>query len=231
MAKDYQYLNKNDYIDHLASLETAYLNTPGVETVDIKKENLDYLYAIFKKISRNNELLIKETIPPKFHILKNVTPLYFSLPKGNIFLSTGLFQRDIRHEGDLISILSFEFLKSYNNVYEANMIIPKGYISSERLISLTRISLSEKLKINNWMYYILKRSGYDPYVYLTWIQQLNKNTLDFAMLLGDLKDITREELEYKQLLISKGLENRLSNIKTNSSRDFYRFIYDMKKLE
>ncbi|MBF0297533.1 MAG: hypothetical protein HQK51_02370 [Oligoflexia bacterium] len=231
VTKGYEYINKDDYIDHLAYLEKAYLNTPGVEIVNIKKEDLDYLQSIFKRVARNNELLVKENVIPNIYIIKNNTPFYFSLPKGTIFLSLGLFQKHISNEGDLVSVLSFEFLKSYNNVYEANMIIPKGFISTERLISLTRVSLTEKLKINNWMYYILKRSGYDPYIYLTWIQQINKKTLDFAPLLGDLKDITREEIEYKNLLIGKGLENRLTNIKTNSSRDYYRFIYDIKKIE
>ncbi|MBF0312859.1 MAG: hypothetical protein HQK52_05550 [Oligoflexia bacterium] len=223
--QSYQYYDQKDYIEHLSFLSTAYLSTPGIETVLLPNEQNHYLQSIFTTLATNNELLLRPINGPKFFILKNYIPLYFSLPGGKIFLSLGLIQKYIRNEADLLSVLAFEFIKSYLNLYPTNIIIPKGFISTEKILALTRIPTEDKLKINNWVYFILQRSGHDPYIYLTWIQQQNKNSLEFSTVLGDIKNVTREESVYKYFIISKKLDSaKPYKIKKNSSKEFYKFI-------
>ncbi|MBF0207116.1 MAG: hypothetical protein HQK53_09525 [Oligoflexia bacterium] len=207
----------------------SYTETPGIEVYPLKDEHIRYLNEIYKKLTVYNELLLHPNSFPRFYIIKNQTPFYFSLPRGSFFLSLGLLQKYIRNESDLISILCFEIIKNSLNLYPANIIVPKGFISTERIISLTRIPFDDKAKINNWAYFVLKRSGYDPYSFLTWIQHQNKNSIDFSLHLGDVKIITREEYSYKYFIANKNIDAKINKIKRNSSKEFYKFIYDLKK--
>lgn len=222
----YQYYADEDYLKHLELLGNQYLQSSDVIKVKFAEHHHRYLRSIIEKIMVNNELLFNNKIDPHFYFIKSDIPFYFSLPYGKFFLSTGLIKRYIKHEGDLIAILAYELIKNHKNLYRRNIIIPLGFISTERLISLLRISLQDKSQINQWVFYVLKRSNYDPYYILSWIQQQNRNSLDFSLQLGDANIIAREEYLMKNFLVDKRYNIKVSKIKKNSSNEFYRFILD-----
>ena len=90
----------------------------------------------------------------------------------------------------------------------------------QRLISLSRVSIEDKLKIYKWTYFALRRSEYDAAALLNWIQIQNKNTLDFSWMISDSRLVTKEEYEFKSFLAGKGVTS--SELPTaNSTKAFY----------
>jgi len=85
------------------------------------------------------------------------------------------------------------------------MLIPLGFCTTEKMISITRIKPEIKNKVNEWAYFALKRAGFDPSAYLNWIQVQNRNTLDFSLYLGDAIGISREEYLFKNLCLDRVL--------------------------
>ncbi len=219
-----------DYLDHLKQLGSIYLKTIGKKRVRLSQRSNIYLQHITTIIRSNNELLFTSKQNIDFYIINNNTPFYFSLPGNQIFISTGVIQKHIHHEELLASIIVFELIKTEKNLYQKNMIIPVGFISTERIISLTRLSLSRKHRINKWSYYALGRAGFDPTQFLSWIQIQNKNTLDFLLHLGDIKGISREESILK-MFIARPKNSKRYEKKSNSSADFYRFIKEIRRIK
>lgn len=214
-------LNK-DYRDHLASLSVALIDNPKVDVVRIDGKIKQYLNDVFNRVVSNNELLLKkdETYEPQFYIIKHSMPFIFSLPKNQFFISKGLIQKYFKNESLLISALVFEIIKSKREIYYKSKIIPTGVMDIQRMISLVRIGLEDKMKIYKWTYFALRRAEYDAAALLNWIQIQNKNTLDFNWMIGDARVVTREEYEFKSFLAGRGVSN--AEIPTeNSTKEFY----------
>jgi hypothetical protein len=79
--------------------------------------------------------------------------------------------------------------------------------------------------VSEWTYFVLKRAGYDASAYLNWIQIQNRNTLDFAMYLGDSLIISKEEHLFKNFMTRQGVlgvEKRFNE--ANSSKNFYKLL-------
>lgn len=228
---NYQMNQDKDYVQHLESLAYDYLNTPGIKFVKLSKNNIRYLRDIYNKITRNNELLLKKNFDPKFYVVKDPVPFFFSLPKGHFFFSLGLIKKYIKYEELLISVLTFEVIKTHLSLYKKTIIVPVGHITTERLLSLVRIPLSVKKEINKWTFYAMKRAGFDAYAYLNWLQTQNKNTLDFTLQLGDSQNISREEYMFKNFIVKQGMIVKdYKKYETNSSSDFYKLINYLNKI-
>ena len=107
--------------------------------------------------------------------------------------------------------------------------MPTGHLTTSRILGLMRLKTIDKVEIHKWAFYTLKRVGIDPDIYLSWLQIQNRNSLDFAVQLGDTSSISREESLFKAFLIEQ------SNAKSNqtkyerSSRDFYSFVNRLKR--
>jgi len=228
--QDYNAYEDRDYIDHLGSLADVYLNTPLVRQVKLNWTQNQYLRKMAEKILVNNEILLKKDNFPTFFIIKNKVPFHFSLPGNKIFFSLGLLKKYVKHEGILACIIAFELIKSQKNLYQKNIIIPKGFIQTEQILSLSRISLKDKIELDKWAIYLLRRAGYDAYVYLSWIQIQNRNTLDFSIHLGNIKNISREEFSIKNFIVSHGFSSEFLKMDENSSKDFYSFINGIRKI-
>jgi len=216
-------LNK-DYRDQMASLAQVLIDNPRVRTVKIDKKVNQYLTEIFNRVVSNNELLLKrdEEYKPSFFIINHTMPFIFSLPKNQFFISRGLVKKYFKNESLLIGALVFEIIKSSREVYYKSKLIPTGVMNIQRLISLVRIGLEDKMKIYKWAFFALRRAEYDASALLNWIQIQNKNTLDFSWMIGDARVVTREEYEFKSFLASRG--DKSSDIsRGNSTREFYYF--------
>lgn len=218
-----QILNK-DYRDQLSSLSETLIKSPKIKIVKIDKKIKQYLTEVFNRVVSNNELLLRrdEEYNPEFYIINHSMPFIFSLPQNKFFISKGLVKKYFKNESLLISALVFEIIKSKREIYYKSRLIPTGVMDIQRLISLVRIGLEDKMKIYKWTYFALRRAEYDAAALLNWIQIQNKNTLDFSWMIGDARVVTREEFEFKNFLAGRRVTN--SELPTaNSTREFYYF--------
>jgi hypothetical protein len=228
IAKDisddsYVAMSTRDYADHLASLKKPFLATPGIKIIRLGNKTEQYLEGLLANIIGKNEIFFKDLKSATITVLDIDAPLYFSLPHGEIFLSKGLIARYIKHESMLVSVLSFELVRSEKILYPKETLIPLGYVPLERIITLNRLSLEEKMEIHKWAYHLTVRSGYDGEYYLSWLQTQNRNTADFILQVGDANQISREESLFKAFLIKHSLEDIIVTNK-NSSKSFYTFL-------
>lgn len=217
-------IKKKDYIDHFEHLAKDYLKSPKIIERRISKKNKEYLTEIYKRIVVNNELILKKDIKPTFHIIKSPLPFYFSLPSGRFFFSDTLIKKYLKSENLFVSLLANEIYRVHKQLYERKVLIPIGYLNTKKMISLYKLPIEVRVESLKWTYFLLKRSGYDPYAVLNWLQMQNKNSLEFSIQLGNSHARIREEFLFKSFLaqeVGKKQFDSESN-ETNSSRGFYR---------
>ncbi len=233
-TKDFSSLSEpsnKDYIDHLASMGEVYLTSDDVKEVKLKNESIQLLDQIYERIISNNEILLTKLNKPKFHVIQNKTPFLFSLPKAQFFISSGLIEKYLKSEDLFVAALAAEIIKSERNIYEKRLMIPLGFLNTERMIQITRLRPETKFQLNEWCYFVLKRSGYDASAYLNWIQVQNRNTLDFSLYLGDAIGISKEEHLFKNFMTKQGIasvEKKLNE--ANSSRAFYNLLNNIVRI-
>lgn len=226
----YQEIPPEDYLAHIEKLGQAYLQTSEVRTLNLSGDSVKYLQKVYSRVVSNNELLLKQNYQPTFYLIRENTPFVFSLPRGHFFISTGVINKYLRNEGVLVAALTYEIIKTHNKLFPRKRIVPIGYISTERLISLTRVPLDVRLEIDRWSFYALERAGYDPYAFMLWIQLQNKNALDFTLHYGDARGISREEFLLKNILVRERNDEAFDiDEQYQSSEDFYRFQQEVKR--
>lgn len=224
----YKKIEQEDYVAHFKSFEKAYLANPDVEKVALTKNSESYLKSIADTAIENNELFFSNRGETRFHVIKSNVPFHFSLPGREIFFSSNLLEKYINNETMLFCMIVFELIRSEKFVYEKQLIVPASTLSTSRVLSLLRLETGEKVEIHKWAFYILKRVGIDTDSYLSWLQIKNRNSLDFAMQIGDVQSISREEALFKSFLIQE-VKNTKKNIKyKGSSRSFYSFLRNVK---
>ncbi|MDA8791591.1 hypothetical protein N9N67_00015 [Bacteriovoracaceae bacterium] len=218
-----------DYVDHFSSFNSSYVKSKQIKEVRLRSSHQEYLESLIQSVSNNNELFFQSLGSEKIEItvIEDSRPFHFSLPKNKIFLSSGLLAKFISHEAVLICLLAYEMIRIEKNVYNRNTIIPLGYLSTERILSLTRISIQDKLTVHKWAYYLLKRADLNAQMYLSWIQIQNRNGSEFKLMYPDAEAISREETLFKAFLISHS--NKIGNIKEQlNSKKFYNLITYLK---
>ena len=216
----YEEMSKKDFADHLSSLKSPYLTTPGVKQIALDKLSAEYFSELLTEIIAKNEIFFRELKSAQVTILDSESPLHFSLPRGEIFISRGLLSKYMKHESMLVSILSYELVRSEKLLYPKQTLVPVGYVTTEKMLMLSRLNLDEKMEVHKWAHHLTVRSGYDGEYYLSWLQTQNRNTADFILQVGDPNLITREESLFKSFLIKNQLDDKLA-VKKNSSKKFY----------
>lgn len=218
-------LEKKDFIDQLSYLTKELLNNPDVKIERVRGSHERYLKEIYTRIVLNNELLLDPGLRPTFYLIKHSSPLVFSLPKAQFFISNALINRYIKNEEILVAALTYQIIKSHRNMYEEKSIIPVGVITLEKLLGIGRIPLTEKNEIHKWSYLAMKRAGFDESAYLNWLQTLNKSSIDFSLMTGDPALLAREEFTFKSFMIKQKVREGSERVRDyNSSAEFYRFI-------
>jgi len=227
----YKLTNNKDYIEHLAFLHRSIIKPLEKSLVKLTPKGNVYLNGLINRLQINNELLLNKLDKIEIFLIKNKTPFVFSLPGGKIYISTTLINKYVRYESLLASILSLEMIKSERNYYRKWITIPIGILSVDQAISINRLSIEEKIELDKWAFYVLKRSGFDPYSILSWVQVLNKNALELSTYLGELKKISREETLLKSFIVNIGINRKIEDKQTNSSKEFYHFIDEIKEID
>jgi hypothetical protein len=221
--ESYEVMSHKDFSDQLASLKPAFLNTPGVNAVKVNPLVHGYIRGLLNEIIANNEIFFRELKKGEITVIENDAPLHFSLSRGEIFLSTGLITKYLKHESMLVGILSYELVRSEKLLYPKETIIPVGYLPLERILRLSRLTIDEKMEVHKWAHHVTIRSGYDGEYYLSWLQVQNRNTADFILQVGDASLINQEEARFKAFLIKNTLDENVP-VKKNSSKNFYTLI-------
>jgi hypothetical protein len=221
--------DQNDYRNQLSSFGKTYIETMEDYRLQLSLKPREYIENLALSIIQNNELFFQDNFRPRIHIVKHAVPFHFSLPGRIIFLSTSLLNKYVKHEAILASIISFELIRSDKKLYNKNIIIPTGYLPTERMLSMVRIDVDEKIEIHKWAYYTIRRSGFEGEYYLSWLQTINRNTADFIQMIGDASSISREEAMFKAFLVKRAkVEDERVYSRRESSKDFYQFLFFVK---
>lgn len=218
-------LQSKDYIDHLAAAGGDYLSYEENKTIKLRPESVEFLESVYERLVSNNQLILNVVEKPTFYIIQHKSPFLFSLPKSQFFFSTALIERYLKSEELFVAAFASEVLRSQRFIYEKQIMLPLGYYSTEKMIGLTKLKFDTKQQVSEWTYFILKRAAYDASAYLNWIQIQNRNTLDFAMYLGDSVGISKEEHLFKNFMTKQGVlgvEKRFNE--ANSSKNFYKLL-------
>lgn len=224
----YTVYDNQDYIDHLNSLKVPYLESKDIQKITLSKSSNLYIQEIANNIIKKNELFFVSLDTPEFFIVNSEAPFHFSLPGRKIFISSGLINKYIKSENLLYCLITFELIRSEKNIYKKNIIVPTGFISTRRMLSLLRLSINEKVEIHKWAFYILKRVEVDTDNYLSWLQIQNRNSVDFSLQLGDISSISREESLFKAFII-QNTQKKIARQHEGSSRGFYSFVKNLKR--
>jgi hypothetical protein len=225
----YKLFDKTDYIEHLKSLKDQLFQTGRVKKLILSPEIEKYLVSLVKEIEIHNEIFLKEQKIPEYYIIQSTVPFHFSLPGRIIYFSSGLINKYIKNESILASIISFELVRSEKLLYNKVILIPKGFVELDQILSLNRIETDEKIEIHKWAYYLTKRAGFDGEYYLSWLQVQNRNTTDFIPFLGFTSGISKEEAYFKAFLVKENKENVDTYIaRKESSKNFYKFLFYIK---
>ncbi len=129
-----------------------------------------------------------------------------------------------------MSVLVYEIIKSQRDIYPNRVVVPVGYIQTRDMIRMTRIPLDIKSEVNKWVFYCLRRANYDSFAYLNWLQLQNKYTLEFSLQNSGDRFVSHEEFLFKDFLVKEGLQKVNYSLKEeNSSKEFYRFVKDVKR--
>jgi hypothetical protein len=228
---DLRPLSKNtelDYNDHLESLKKDYLATTGIKKVQLRKRSEKYLSSVAMEIQKNNELFFTKSAKVNFSIIEEQIPFHFSLPGKNIFISTGLISKYIKSEKLLYCLITHELIRSEKSVYRKQVVVPTGFLTTKKILSMMRLKIEDKVEIHKWAFYLLKRIGINTDNYLSWLQIQNRNSIDFSMQLGDISAISREEALFKAFII-KNIDTKSNKYHAGSSRSFYSFVNDIKR--
>jgi hypothetical protein len=223
LTGNYKEMSGQDYEDHLASLKSPFLNSPDTKVFRLDEQTRKYIENLLSDIIANNEIFFKKLKRGTINVLDTESPLHFSLPKGEIFVSRGLITKYIKNESMLVCVLSYELVRSERLLYPKQTIIPIGYIPLEKMLNLNRLTLDEKMEVHKWAHHLTIRSGFDGEYYLSWLQAQNRNTADFILQVGDANQITREESLFKAFLIKSTNDDQVIPRK-DSSKSFYTFI-------
>jgi hypothetical protein len=204
------------------------LSTEGNKKLNLSSRSNAYFNSIVEQIQKNNELFFDNSVSASITIINSEIPFHFSLPGKSIFVSSGLINKYIKSEKLLYCLIIYELIRSEKGIYRKQIVIPTGFYSTERMLSTMRLSISDKVEIHKWAFYLLKRIGIDTDNYLSWLQIQNRNSVDFSMQLGDLSVISREESLFKAFII-KNTDKKSVKYHAGSSRGFYRFIRNIKR--
>ena len=228
LSEGYQEMSTKDYEEHLASLRDVFYQNPRLKITKLNRSSQAYLESLVQEILTNNEIFFKKLKYASITVIDTEIPLHFSLPKGSIFLSKGLITKYLKNESLLICLLSFELVKSEKLLYVKQTFVPTGHVSLERMLSINRLNLDEKMEVHKWAYHLTVRNGYEGESYLAWLQAQNRNTADFVIQAGDINQITREEALFKAFLIQDASDDVVQN-RRSTTKNYYKFLNELRE--
>lgn len=223
-------VRSEDYLSHISSFGKIYEDQSEIKLVNLRSDSKTYLESVVQKILLNNELFFKKSAAFDIRIVDSREVFHFSLPNKKIYLSSELVKKYIKNEKQLLCVLVFEMIRSEKNIYKEVSVFPTQVLGTKRILSLLILETKHRIELHKWAYYLLKRSGVDTDLYLSWLQILNRNSQDFSLMLEEKNSISYEESMFKNFLIANVKQNIKQVSHERSPKQFYRLLYDVNKL-
>ncbi len=208
---------------HLNSVFNDFRDKSNREIKLLNSRSQNYLNSIVKGFLNKNKYFFSKIKKIDFYKINDRRPFYFSSPKGEVFLSSGLIEKYIKHENYLKNMILFELIRIEKRVYNKEKLIPKGYYTIEEVMNLSRLPIQSKVNIHRWAYKILVENQEDAITYLQWIQIQNRNFVDFDFYLGDKYTIFKEEQGLREYTVKSLKNNNRKTFFPKSSKSFYKF--------
>jgi len=221
-------MTSHDYAKHLEAITLKFVEQNKRNIRRISSTTDEYIKYLIERISQNNEIVLSKRERVDLYIVKDRRPFYFSMPDGNIFISSQMFIKYFKSEDIFISAFTSELAKSTLWIYQKQVLIPREDYRIENMIKFAKLPFAEKVKLNNLSYEIMKRSGYDPAAQLLWLQTQNRNTVDFSFMYEVPSEMAREEYYLKNYIVNKGDESTIT-YERNSSKLFYKLKQKIEK--
>ncbi|MFG1500325.1 hypothetical protein ABMA70_08965 [Halobacteriovorax sp. XZX-3] len=223
---DYPYnyqdtFTSQDYLTHLEGIAELFIKNNKVRKPN--RRSLRYLNTIAKELYLNNQgLFQKDDFGINFYIVDDNRNFYFSLPKNNVFMSRGLLKNYMNSENIFVAVLLGELIRSKIGIYEKKKLIPLNSYTIDDMIRINNLDLNAKRDLNNLVYEVLIKSGYDPEARLLWLQTLNRQSISFSVQGVHSHELSKEEFLLKNYMVNSGEDENLI-FEKNSSRLFYYF--------
>ncbi|EPZ50527.1 hypothetical protein M902_1572 [Bacteriovorax sp. BAL6_X] len=223
---DYPYnyqdtFTSQDYLNHLEGIANLFIANNRVKKANQRSRR--YLNKIAKELYLNNQgLFQKDDFGINFYIVEDNRNFYFSLPKNNVFMSRGLLRNYMNSENIFVAVLLGELIRSKIGIYERKRLIPLNSYTIDDMIRINSLDLNAKRDLNNLVYEVLIKSGYDPEARLLWLQTLNRQSISFSVQGVHSHELSKEEFLLKNYMVNSGEDKNLI-FEKNSSRQFYYF--------
>ncbi|MFG1482438.1 hypothetical protein ABMA79_13075 [Halobacteriovorax sp. HFRX-2_2] len=223
---DYPYnyqdtFTSQDYLNHLEGIANLFIENNKVKKPNQRSRR--YLNKIAKELYLNNQgLFQKDDFGINFYIVEDSRNFYFSLPKNNVFMSRGLLRNYMNSENIFVAVLLGELIRSKIGIYEKKKLIPLNSYTIDDMIRINNLNLNAKRDLNNLVYEVLIKSGYDPEARLLWLQTLNRQSISFSVQGVHSHELSKEEFLLKNYMVNSGEDENLI-FEKNSSRQFYYF--------
>lgn len=227
MPENFIPMDNSDYLQYFEFLGKQF--KAKNKEIKLSAQSQKYLIKIVDKLVVNNEHFYRNKKEFDIIFVNSTEPFYFSLPPNTIVISSELIQKYIEHESFFICVLVFEMIRLEKSLFQKSTLAPQLDFTNNDLLKLLRIPLEVRIESNKWAYYQMTRSHFDQDQYLSWLQVINRNHLDFYAMLGDTSLIFKEESSFKEFLAINYGKNRGLRVQSNSSKDFYAFIRELRQ--
>ncbi len=217
-------MSDRDFLDQIDHFSELFRSSGEFEVINLEGRGFEYLNSVYQNLVMNNEILITSPQRPRFFIVSSKIPFHFSVPRGDYFFSTGLIDKYLRNEDLFVAMFATEVIKSNLGVFQKREMVPVGYIGLEKILQYLRVPLEVKNELNKWAYDVIRRGGYDQAALLNWLQLQNKNSLDFSLQVGDVRQISREEFAFKNFIVTELRDGIIRGGSINASTEFYYFM-------
>lgn len=215
------------YKRHTDYWVSRFIKSNSTQISEISRRNKQYLKSVVDNIISKNELFFTQIQSIRFIIVRDKRPFVSSIPSNHIIISDSFIGNYLYNENYLYIALTYELVRLEKGVFQSQMKIPTETVSLSDLIKFSRISTSLSFEVHKWSKYLLSRIGVQSDSYLSWLQVINRNQVDFRFHLHKV-NIYKIEKEFKKIIISNlDGEYGFSRYK-KSSKSFYDLVHSYK---
>ena len=216
--------------EHRDSLLFSIQNTFD-EFLDVNRKSItrysDRTEYFLNSLLKKDELGKNGLERRKFYLWDSSSIFYFAAPNGEVVFSRAFVEGFIQTE-DILKVLLIEcHLRRRYGVYNFKRTYPTGHKSIQDLSNLLVINLSDKKKLNEWIYKALRQNKIDSNSILYWIQNRNRATSKSIYISGLREASLKEEQHIKDYLLKNGIFNEAEEL-SSQSRNFFKFKRESK---
>ena len=220
LLKENLFFGREDRSSLLFSIQSVYdqfKETNKKALKQISKRSTHYLNGLIQKDEYNNDFKLNYS----YLFLDSEEVIFFISPSGQVLFSKGLLENFVQTESILKVILSECYLRNKYGVYSYTEFPPTGFKEIRHLSMLLFVEEGSKMKLNSWVYQLLRNNSVDTNSLLDWVQAKNRSSHLAVYIAPEKRDSLKEEQQIKDYLLTKGIHNEVENLEAQSSSFFY----------